>query len=244
MARAYTYPPPAVPIPSGQISPPSDRIHLDAGRPSQQRRRWIVVAIAAAAIATAIVVAVSLRPDSTADRTAPSRTPGTSQSGLSGATPPAVPVPDETTDLLTPDGIRDAITALEKVTGGQEFTEATFYPTYANVGAPVSGNPKIYDEYTYRNGVGSRSGAGGQMSGKSTVSLRSIDWDILPTLMRAAEDQLNVPSPTLRYVIVDPAWTFNEERPTIMVYLTDDYGAAYLAADVDGTVVKTYPRER
>jgi len=29
-----------------------------------------------------------------------------------------------------------------------------------------------------------------------------------------------------------------------MVYLTDDYGGAYLAANTDGTVVTMYPRGR
>jgi hypothetical protein len=76
------------------------------------------------------------------------------------------------------------------------------------------------------------------------VQLRSIDWDILPALLRTAEAKLGITKPTLRYVIVDPAWTFNNDQPTVMVYLTDDYGGAYLAADVDGTVVRLYPRQR
>ncbi|MFD0360657.1 serine/threonine-protein kinase [Nocardia sp. GCM10030253] len=249
---AQTHPPVVhTHAPSGQTHLPSDRFHVGSGHhpeASRHRQRWIVTGIVAAAIAAAIIVAVAVRPDSTTTQTIPSQTPGTSErpgtSRLPGATPSAAPVTEETADLLTPDGIRQAITALEKVTGGKEFTEATFYPSYANVGAPVTGQPKIYDVFTYRDGVGSRQRAGGQLSGKTTVNLGSINWDILPTLMRAAEDQLNIPAPTLRYVIVDPGWTFNDDRPTIMVYLTDDYGGAYLAADVDGTVVKVYARER
>ncbi len=52
------------------------------------------------------------------------------------------------------------------------------------------------------------------------------------------------PTPTPRYVIVDPAWTFNNDQPTVMIYLTDDYGGAYLAANTDDTVVTKYPRGR
>ncbi|MFQ6325936.1 protein kinase domain-containing protein [Nocardia sp. CWNU-33] len=245
LAQVHAHVPPAqtapTPVPSSGIPG-----HNPAA--SAQRQRWILSGIAAAAIAAAIVVAVAMQPDSSTNRTGSSQPPGTGQrpgsTQLPGAPASVAPVTEEAGDLLTPDGIRTAIAALEKVTGGTAFTDATFYPTFANVAAPVAGQPKIYDEFSYRNGIAGREGAGGQMSGKATVNLSSINWDILPTLMRAAENQLNVPTPTLRYVIVDPAWTFNDDRPTIMVYLTDDYGSAYLAADVDGTVVKVYSRER
>ncbi|MEV6431269.1 serine/threonine-protein kinase [Nocardia sp. NPDC051463] len=244
-AQIPAHVPPAHPAPTHG---PSSGIPGPNPAASPQRQRWILSGIAAAAITGAIVVAVAMQPDSSTNRTGPSQPTETSQrpggTQLPGATPSAAPVTEEAGDLLTPDGIRTAIAALEKVTGGREFTDATFYPTFANVAAPVAGQPKIYDEFSYRNGIAGRKGAGGQMSGKATVTLSSINWDILPTLMRAAEDQLNVGTPTLRYVIVDPAWTFNDDRPTIMVYLTDDYGSAYLAADVDGTVVKVYARER
>lgn len=156
----------------------------------------------------------------------------------------AVPGTGNAVDLLTPNGIRQAITALEKVSGSQEFTEATFYPTYANVGAPVAGKPTLFDLFVYRDGNGSRKGAGGALSNPATVKLSAINWDALPTLLRTAEDSLGIPTPTMRYVIVDPSWTFNNDQPTVMVYLTDAYGGAYLAANTDGTVVTMYPRGR
>ncbi|WP_433711538.1 protein kinase domain-containing protein [Nocardia sp. CA-084685] len=209
----------------------------------------IFVGVAAAAVIAAIVatiVIVALRPDSNGNQAAGSNPttnefPATSRAALptSGA-----PVNGKTVDLLTPTGIRQAITALEKVSGSAEFNEATFYPTYANVGAPVKNKPDLYDLFVYRDGTATRKGAGGPLSDKVTVKLSAINWDILPDLLRTADESLGIPTPTLRYVIVDPAWTFNNDQPTVMVYLTDDYGGAYLAANTDGTVVTKYPRGR
>ncbi|MET8875026.1 protein kinase [Nocardia sp. NPDC004604] len=204
----------------------------------------------AAAIAVAAVVAtiaiVALRPDSTASQ-AISSTPPTTRSlppMTRSAGPTSAPVTGNSVDLLTPNGIRQAITALEKVSGSEEFNEATFYPTYANVGAPVKDKPTLFDLFVYRDGTATRKGAGGPLSNHATVKLNSINWDILPTLLHTAEESLGIPTPTLRYVIVDPSWTFNNNQPTVMVYLTDDYGGAYLAANTDGTVVTMYPRGR
>ncbi|MGW5575295.1 serine/threonine-protein kinase [Nocardia thailandica] len=144
-------------------------------------------------------------------------------------------------NLLTAEGMATAIAALEKVTGGKEFTRTTVYPEYLNTGAPVSGKPKLYDNYTYRNGAGSRTGAGGELD-EPTVRLGAIDWSVLPGLFRTAESELGIGTPTMRYFIVEPAWTFNHDKPSLLIYLTDEYGGAYLAADLDGTVVKKYPR--
>jgi hypothetical protein len=230
--------PDAVATPSVSVRVPAD---YTAPR---SHRRTIVGGLVAAAVVIAVTVAVTvaLRPDSAGVQAISSQP---SEMSLPPGLPtPGVPVPEDAADLLTPDGVRQAIAALEKVSGGQEFNEATFYPSYVNAGAPVVGQPKIYDEFTYRDGVASRKGPGGELSEAATVQLRSIDWDILPALLRTAEAKLGITKPTLRYVIVDPAWTFNNDQPTVMVYLTDDYGGAYLAADVDGTVVRLYPRQR
>jgi hypothetical protein len=59
--------------------------------------------------------------------------------------------------------------------------------------------------------------------------------------MRTAERTLKVEKPTLRYVIAKASWTFNGDQPTMMVYLTDDYGGGYLAANRKGQVIKTVP---
>ncbi|WP_433629167.1 serine/threonine-protein kinase [Nocardia sp. CA-120079] len=227
------------PHPYGSTIPP---VH-------KPRSRGIVIGLAAAAVIAAIAATlaiVALRPGSTGNQATPGNPPATNEFPTTSrsASPSGAPGSGKPVDLLTPTSIRQAIAALEKVSGSDEFNEATFYPTYANVGAPVKNNPNLYDLFVYRDGTATRKGAGGPLSDKATVKLSSINWDILPDLFRTADESLGIPTPTLRYVIVDPAWTFNNDKPTVMVYLTDDYGGAYLAADTDGTVVTKYPRGR
>ncbi|WP_026343359.1 serine/threonine-protein kinase [Nocardia sp. BMG111209] len=234
--------------------PPAAATHRAAPvRTSSPGRRGILIGASVLVVAAAATAAVLVWPKSGAGNTLeaqPSTTapvqPGDTATDdtdtVSAAPTSAARGKQVTGTLLTPDGIRTAITALEQATGGQQFTETTIYPSYVNTGAPVRNQPKLYDEYTYRDGKGSRTGPGGQLSTK-TVALRSINWDNLPALLDAADAQLGVPNPTMRYIIIDPAWTFNDDRPTIRVYLTDDYGGAYLAADTDGTVVTVMPRK-
>lgn len=219
--------------------------------PRRSQRRLLAAGLAAAAIAIiiTIIVALTLRSESPGDQaiSTPSASAAPTTSG-SASTAPGIIIPTSNTgaatNLLTPDNIRQAIAALEKVTGGTEFTETTFYPTYVNAGAPVANQPTLYDEFTYRNGSATRARPGGEISDEGTVTLSSINWDALPSLFRTAEESLNIPAPTLRYIIVKPAWTFNNDQPTVLIYLTDDYGGAYLAATTTGTVLTLYPRER
>ncbi|NED55629.1 hypothetical protein G3I24_32690 [Micromonospora aurantiaca] len=73
------------------------------------------------------------------------------------------------------------------------------------------------------------------------MNLRAFNWDALPALMSRAARTLKVPKPTNRYVIVKASWTFNGDQPTMLVYLTDDYGGGYLAVNTKGKVIKTVP---
>ncbi|GAB4583905.1 serine/threonine-protein kinase [Nocardia sp. IFM 10818] len=237
------WPAPAASAPISSASEPRGVVRSRAGK------RWLPVGVAAVVVTAGLVAAVALWPDRSGSQANPGLSPDTSQAP--GARQPAGAVvttaanPGNAADLLTPDGIRQVIAAFENASGVKEFSEVTFYPEYANAGMPISAGSKRYDSYTYRDGSVSKQGPGGTLSGsETTVVLSSIDWGVLPGLLEAADQQLNVPDATMRYVIVDPAWTFNDDRPTIMVYLIDAYsGAAYLAADLDGTVVKVYPRE-
>ncbi|WP_028479697.1 serine/threonine-protein kinase [Nocardia sp. CNY236] len=215
------------------------------GTTSPPRRLWIVAVLVVVVCAT-VVAAFALWPRA-------ARTSASAGSGESSSVPTFfVQPPSESTspsapqvgDLLTPDGILRAITALEQVTGGERFTETTFYPTFVDTGAPLQDQPTLYDEFTYREGKAHHVGPGGELTETETVNLRSVEWGALPALFQTAQDELGIPEPTSRYVIVDPAWTFNEDKPTVLVYLADDYGGAYLAADVDGSVVELMPRER
>ncbi|MGV9677593.1 serine/threonine-protein kinase [Nocardia sp. NPDC003482] len=216
--------------------------------PSRSRGVWIAAGLVSVACVGVIVAALVLRPTASAPGESlggpgtPSVLGGTVLAPVPGPPVAATTVAAAKVDLHSPDGMRTAVAALEKVSGGEQFTETTIYPTYLNTGAPVPGQPKLYDEFTFRDGKAARTGPGGQLS-DPTIALRSIDWSVLPGLFAAADQQLGIPKPTNRYVIVDPAWTFNDNRPTLRVYLADDYGGAYLAANLDGSVVHVYPRK-
>jgi serine/threonine protein kinase len=155
--------------------------------------------------------------------------------------------PAETTEpdpqpksLLTPAGMRTAIKALKPVMGGTKVVRLVVYPTYASAQAPVKGDPKIYDNYSYRDGVAARDGHGSTFQ-TPTVDLQKYNWNALPTLLKKAERVLGVAKPTSRYLIVDPDFTFTSSKQVLLVYLADDYRSGYLVADTQGRVLKTYP---
>jgi hypothetical protein len=60
-------------------------------------------------------------------------------------------------------------------------------------------------------------------------------------LWERAQNELGIAKPTDRFVIVET--DIIDGTPSLKLYLSDDYGAAYLLADLDGTVVKLYPRD-
>ncbi|WP_344240279.1 serine/threonine-protein kinase [Actinocorallia libanotica] len=143
--------------------------------------------------------------------------------------------------LLTPAGIRGVIDAFEKATGNDRFTDFSVYEEYAYADVPVPGRSKAADRYLYRNGKVQRQGSG---SGDgNSMSLRAFDWSTVPRLLRTADRKLNVPDPDNRYITIDPAWTFGGGRPAMLVYLADEHGGGYLAADAKGKVLRVYPAE-
>ncbi|WP_369640351.1 hypothetical protein, partial [Nocardia sp. JMUB6875] len=235
--------------PQGFTPPPA---YLPVDKPPAARQRnsrpWILAG-AAALVAVAVVAAIALWPSSSSSGQGQSGLPTDQPTGItlpSGVIPPTVFAPTTAkaaaVDLLTPDGMRKAIAALEKVTGGKQFTETTIYPTYVITGAPVANEPKHYDKFTYRDGTAKRDGVGGQLT-DPTLDLSSINGDILPTLLATATQQLKVPNPTSRYIIVDTAGTFSDGQPVLRVYLSTDYGdGGYVSAALDGTILRTYGR--
>ncbi|MFI9626123.1 protein kinase [Streptomyces sp. NPDC052042] len=146
-------------------------------------------------------------------------------------------------NLLTPDGARSVIAALERVTGSSRVTSFTLYEDLARIEAPVKTDANLYDVYTYRDGEVTRDRAGGTLMPKDkAVDLKKFDWDALPALIRRADKELHITKPTNHYVDVDPASPFDGYQPTFSFYVSDEYGGAYLRADVRGTVLARYPR--
>ncbi|GAB2643120.1 serine/threonine-protein kinase [Nocardia goodfellowii] len=229
---------PAQPVDAQQLS--------HAPRPPERRRNVLIVGGIAALLIASATVPIAMWtawPDtSTAQPSAPgtpSATPGPATD-----TETAAPAPTESTSLLTPDGIRQAIASIEKATGSTEFTDTVIYPDFINTGVPVPNRPTVYDSYNFKreNSVTTRIGPGGTLT-DPTIRLNTINWDLVPGLFRTAEEKIGLPNPTKRYIIVDH-WSFNDDKPTLRFYLADDYDGGYLAAALDGTVVHVVPVER
>ncbi|HEX4818039.1 MAG TPA: serine/threonine-protein kinase [Nonomuraea sp.] len=230
--------------------PKADTVH--SRRPNRAARTALAVSVAAVAAVGVLVwrFLPTLLPDTTQrdDPTNLSLTPAAS----STADPPAAtstPDGDEQTtspapaDLLTPDGMKALVARVKPAIGGDKVVRMTVYPTYAAIEAPLRKDKELYDLYYYRDGAVTRSGSGGQVE-VPPVDLDAYNWNALPALLKKADQDLGVPDPTSRYVIVDSNYSFATPRQVLLVYVTDDYGrAGYLVANLQGKVVKTYPND-
>ncbi|MFH8880780.1 protein kinase [Streptomyces californicus] len=148
-------------------------------------------------------------------------------------------------DLLTPAGARTAIAAMKPLMGGAKVTGFTLYGEHAYADAPLKSNSALYDRFSYRDGQAKNDDMGGTLtSGSTTIDLDSVDWDVLPALLKTAERTLNVEEPESRYVIVDPASPFHDDRPVLRVYVSDSHGGAFLTAGLDGRVIDRNPRPK
>ncbi|MDQ2585211.1 serine/threonine-protein kinase [Saccharothrix yanglingensis] len=163
-----------------------------------------------------------------------------------GTGPPAVPTtaPADVVedDLLTPAGARKAVGALGEAMGGTAVSELTLWPDRATAVAPTAAVAHGFDNFEYRGGKATRKGPDGVDADEAVLDLNEVDWDALPALFERADLELGVPAPTMRYVIVDTGLI--DKIASVKVYLIDDYGAAYLQADLKGEVQKTYPRDK
>ncbi|MGW1430001.1 protein kinase domain-containing protein [Streptomyces sp. NPDC002431] len=251
---ADPFAPPAFPNPA----PPT----LGTREVNRRVRRGRIVAVSTALAGTALtgVLVWSLLPGtetgpadtgaaSAADRPQSERTAAARSAGK-GTTPDntgpdtteKTPAPPR--NLLTPAGARSVIASLKPVMGGTEITSFTLYDVHASAEAPLAKNKALYDVFSYRDGKAVRDRAGGTlMSGAKSVDLLKFDWDALPELIRRADKELGVAEPTTHYVDIDPASPFDDYQPTLSVYVSDEYGGAYLRADIHGKVLKKYPRD-
>ncbi|MGW0421889.1 serine/threonine-protein kinase [Streptomyces sp. NPDC003015] len=150
------------------------------------------------------------------------------------------------TTLLTPDGIRTAIKALQKESGRDRFGDFTVYDDFASAEMMVNGSDSKYDSYTYRLGTGVEKGIikGTLSGGDQPFDLDGFDWNKVPKLLEEARKKLNVDHPSTRYVLVrQPNDTF--DTPLGMaVYLSNEYSqSGYLDATPKGKVSRVMPAE-
>ncbi|MFD5101218.1 serine/threonine-protein kinase [Streptomyces albidochromogenes] len=225
------------------------------GSPRPRRRRWAVPALTAAALAAvaALVSALPLdsglfganrkeNPASTTGATGGKDSPKTAQSKDTGqSTRASLPPSKQTKNLLTPKSVREAITALKAETRTTKFFEFTVYKEYAIADVPVPGSRTKYDRFVYRNGYAAKEGPGGTVIGgdDTPIDISKVDWDKLPALFRKADQELGIPEPTMRYVVLrGPVF---ESVPTVNIYFIDEYSSTgYLTADFDGAVLNIH----
>jgi serine/threonine protein kinase len=259
-AEAGIAPPPSTgPLPYQQPAPGYEsRPGLPVSAP-RGNRAAAVASVAAVAVIAAIVLFV-VRPwgqDDGDGNTAGGSTgtqiasaPSVDVPGVTvpGVTVPGVTVPGVPTtgggaaqdDLLTPEGVRAVVDAMTEAMGGTEVADLTIYGNYASASAPSKAVKNGFDEYEYRGGTATRTGADGLSDDRTVLDLDTVNWDALPGLWQRAEKELGVAEPTLRYLIVQTQLI--DGPPTMNLYLADEYGGAYLEASLDGKVIQLYGR--
>jgi serine/threonine protein kinase len=141
---------------------------------------------------------------------------------------------------LTPSGIRDIIAKVKKLSGGTKFLSLTVYPEYARMEVVNATDPRVYDDYTFRDGKAKFDSKGSAVGGKATVDPATINWDAVPALLKEGDTKLNVAHPTTHYIDMDPA---GFDVPEIDLHVADDYFSGYLAADFKGTIIRRYPQK-
>jgi hypothetical protein len=178
-------------------------------------------------------------PSASASASASAGSAGTTDTAA--ASSPASSAAEQGQSLLTASGMQNFIKLLRSTTGSTKVVELDAYPTHADVEVPVAADPRLYNDYTYQDGALTADPAfnGSVVDGQGTVDLTAVTWSVLPTLLKDAERNLNVPNPTSEYIIVDNNF---ENAPALRVYESDSYGGGYLAADLKGHITKTYPR--
>ncbi|GAB2975356.1 serine/threonine-protein kinase [Saccharothrix stipae] len=234
------------PTPVGGPRPPGYPQSYPTPLPVPRKRTGAVVL---SLLGVVLIVAVTLlvvhltRPDDPRDSRAgsSSTTPVTTQSNVGLPNGPTTTAADAVKDdLLTPAGARKAVGALGEVIGGTKVSELTLWPDHATAVAPTAAVAHGFDEFEYKGGKATRKGPDGVDADRPVIDLNEVNWDALPALFERANKELGVPQPTLRYMIVDS--DIIEKTPSLKVYVIDGYGGAFLQANLQGQVQKTYPR--
>ncbi|MER6249670.1 protein kinase domain-containing protein [Streptomyces griseorubiginosus] len=243
-------PPPVHPGP-GPVMPQPVTSPVGVGRGSRLALR-VVFGVAGTSLAGALVLMWWLLP--LGNDSGASADPGTSavvSARESAGSPTAAPAGRQSKDsagtsLLTPDGIRTAVAAIEKETGRDRFGDFTAYDDFVSVEVMVKGSDSKYDTYTYRAGRGVEKGIikGSLAGGNQPFRLDGFDWDKVPVLLAEAREKLNVDDPNSSYVVVRPPNDTFDTPLGMAVYLSNEYSqAGYLEATPKGKVTRVMPAE-
>lgn len=224
---------PAFPAQSGvQQYPayqPPEPVSRPQSSPPSARKRVVAVAAAYSVSFLVVVAAVAFLITKFLESNADPSTPGGNTQGT------------QAENLLTPAGARQAVSALSQAMGGSTVSKLTLYSDYASATAPAKDVTNGFDEFEYRDGVATREGPDTVDAGRAVLDLNTVNWDALPALWQRAETELGIDKPTMRYVIVDT--DIIDDTPALKLYLSDDYGGAFLQANLAGEAVELFPRD-
>ncbi|MGW7402867.1 serine/threonine-protein kinase [Streptomyces sp. NPDC054833] len=237
-------PPPGMPTADVALSPAEKTV-----RRQRRIRSVVIVGSVVAAIVAGSLIRGQLADGNHDDASDSPRVTGTPAGATSHATaattsPAEHQTPGKAKNLLTPDGIRTALKAIEDETGRHSYGDLTVYPEYVSAEVMVAGSRTQYDTYTYRTDGGVEKGiiSSSLMGGDQPVSLRNFNWDALPSLLAQAEKKLNVDKPTTRYLVLNQPNTIFNSPAGMAVYISNDYNqSGYLQASPQGKVTKTMP---
>jgi len=209
----------------------------------RRQRRWPAVVLPGAGVALVGVLAWNFLPqgDGGAQAGPSSFTPLVS----AGRTGSASPSPEKPAgSLLTPDGIRTALAAIEKKSGRKRFGSLSVYQDYVSAEVLREGSDTAMESYTYRPDKGAEAGIIKRTlpSVQKPFTLDGFDWDKVPALLAEAGKKLNVPKPGNRYLLVSPPVTVLDVPLSLSIYLTNESGVSgYLEATPQGKITKMYP---
>ncbi|KND28843.1 serine/threonine-protein kinase [Streptomyces acidiscabies] len=198
-----------------------------------RRRRWPAVVLPGVGVALVGVLGWTFLPEGTGGEAGPS----TSRTAPSATAASG-------TGLLTPDGIRTGLAAIEKEAGRKRFGAVSVYADYVSADVLVDGSDTKLESYTYRPGEGAKKGSVKRLlpSVQKPFTVEGFAWDKVPALLAEAAKRLNVPHPETRFLLVNPPMTVLDIPVTLNLYLTDEYGSSgHLEADSQGKITKAYP---
>lgn len=142
--------------------------------------------------------------------------------------------------LLSVAGGRSMAAVVKSASGDTKVLELTLYEDFATFKAPKESDGTAYDSYTYRGGEVSDGIMKGAIEPDDAVmDLRTVDWDVLPALMRRADKECKVKKPTVSYFLVTSDIIDNE--PYVAYYRVDDYHTCYVQATLKGKVTHVNP---
>ncbi|MET9877816.1 serine/threonine-protein kinase [Actinacidiphila glaucinigra] len=143
-------------------------------------------------------------------------------------------------NLLSPAGGRSMADVVKSVSGGTKVVELTLYDDFASFKAPKKTDETVFDSYSYRDGELDEGIIKGTIDADDTViDLETVDWDVLPALMRRADKECKVKHPKNSYAIVKP--DIISETPSMYYYRTDDYRTCFIEATLKGKVTYVSP---